>query len=119
MSIHENLNAVQRRNALIMEDVEAGTTTYGTAIDHSRILWEDFIRFPAILYRNESFDITPINKQNAAIIAQLANSDISATEAAAASNSLWIEVINKIRRPDMAQFNAQKYHSNNYLEPKF
>lgn len=114
MSIHEQIKEVQRRNALIMEDVQSGRITYGTAIDHSRILWEDFIRFPVIFYRNEAFDFTPLNKKNAEIIAQLANGDINSTEAAAQSNSLWVEAINKIRKPDMSQFHVSKYHTNNY-----
>jgi len=97
-----------------MEDVESSSITIGQAISYSFDIWEDFITHPIILYQNEAFDFTPINKENAAIIAQLANHDISAMEAAAASNALWVEAINKIRRPDMSQFHVSKYHSNNY-----
>lgn len=113
MTIHENIKEVQRRNLVIMEDLEAGTLTIGEAIIASCSNWEDVIQ--EILYDLEQIDLTPQKKENAAIIAKLGNKDIGAMEAAAASNSLWVEAINKIRRPDMSQFHVSKYHSNNYL----
>ncbi|HRH57674.1 MAG TPA: hypothetical protein PLS10_08485 [Chitinophagales bacterium] len=112
MSIHETINEVQRRNSIIMEDLEAGTITIGEAITASCSNWEDVVQ--EILYDLEQIDLTPLNKQNATIISQLANKDIFPHEAAAQSNYLWIEAINKIRRPDMTQFHLSKYHSNNY-----
>ena len=116
MSNHETINEVQRRNSIIMEDLEAGTVTIGQAISASCSNWEDVIH--EFQYPLEHIDLTPLNKQNAAIIAQLANKDISAMEAAAQSNAMWIDAINKIRRPDMTQFHIQRYHSNNYSEFK-
>ena len=109
MTIHQNLRNAERMNMILMEDVDGMRITIGECISASNAYFTEVVQL--FIYPTEFADLTETYRQNAAIIAQLTNGDITPAEACAQSNELWVARINQIRMPGIPIINTANFRS--------
>lgn len=113
MSIHEHIKNSERCNLILMEDIAYKKIT---AIDEAvKMCNENFIsalKHAGYLHQNET-NYFNVDKEIKAIILQLMQADINEVEAAAATNSIWIKRINKIREPGAPVINLSNFRNDN------
>lgn len=115
MKIHEIVKDAERKNLLLMQDLEVKPGKFAEAIESSYNIWISIIKSNEYLYQSESLEaFDSVIEENAKIIAKLFDGDITAPEAAAQSNAIWIGKINSIRNPGVPIINLKKYNTNTF-----
>lgn len=110
MNLIKEINSLQQRNALIMEDLSNNMIDVRVAIIQSEGLFILFLK-GKILYQNEKYDFSPQEAENTKIIRQLADGHLNAQEAAVQSNSIWVDYINTLRSPGAPKLNTANFRS--------
>lgn len=117
LSISQQFQDAQRRNLLLMEEVEAETKPrQDAAMESNRLFITIATQVLELLHKNEAReeilnDLEQAAGSNVDIFILLGKKDIAANDAALQSNALWVKAINKIRNPGEPVINTSTFTS--------